>query len=127
MSKKKFSYKDIEKVNGAIISCFIANFYLNECDSLKIFRHTSKKNVSKTKEDLEVIEKKFFDKIDEVDENNNSDKIVSNHIEFLEWLLNKYSYHDFTKLQEICVAFSLDKTRLTGISDKILIENGAKK
>ena len=39
----------------------------------------------------------------------------------------KFDFADFTKLQEVFVAFTKDRKRLVSISDKILRSNGANK
>jgi hypothetical protein len=40
--------------------------------------------------------------------------------------LNKFDFNDFSKLQEVCIAYSSNKEELTETSDRILKENGAK-
>ena len=122
----RYTEKQVERVNGAIVSTFIAGFYLSECSSLGVFRQSAKTNVKRTQKDLEVIEKNFYEEIDKVDESDFSSKIISNTIEFIECVLQKYSFNDFLKIQEVCVAYDIDKHRLTSISDRILRENGAK-
>ena len=39
----------------------------------------------------------------------------------------KFNDKDFSKLQEVFVAFTVDPKRVTGITDKILLENGGSK
>lgn len=119
--------KQIEKVSAAILTSYIALFYLEEAKFSGLFRQSAKKNLNRTIKDLREIESKYFNQIDEIDETGFTDKLTSNQITFLDFLLNKYSFNDFVILQEICVAYDLDYNRLKGISDKILIENGAKK
>ena len=75
--------------------------------------------------DLIDIENNYFAKIEEVDEKELGDKLVANKLEFVKWLLNKFDFNDFTKLQEVCIAYSLNKEELTETSDRILRENGA--
>ena len=52
--------------------------------------------------------------------------MICNNLNFIDEFL-KFDFSDFTKLQEVFVAYTLDKKRLTSISDKILITNGADK
>ena len=75
--------------------------------------------------DLLDIENNYFAKVEEVDEKDLGDKLVANKLEFIHWLLNKFDYNDFSKLQEVCAAYSLNSKELTKISDKILINNGS--
>lgn len=46
---------------------------------------------------------------------------------FLDWLLNEFDFNDFSKFQEIAYAYKLEPNRVTGITDKILLNNGAEK
>jgi hypothetical protein len=39
-------------------------------------------------------------------------------------LLNKFDFNDFSKLQEVCIAYSFNTKELTETSDRILTENG---
>ena len=75
--------------------------------------------------DLLDIENNYFAKVEEVDEKDLGDKLVANKLEFIQWLLNKFDYNDFSKLQEVCAAYSLNPKELTKILDKILINNGS--
>jgi hypothetical protein len=52
--------------------------------------------------------------------------LVSNKLTFIDEFL-KFDFADFTKLQEVFVAFTKDRKRLVSISDRILIEDKAKK
>lgn len=115
----------IEKISGAILTSYINSHFLEEAKHTKMFKHRAKKNLTKTLQDLQEIEVKYFDEIERIDGSGLSEKIVANKMEFIEWLLSKYSYNHFTKIQEVCVAYSMDPARLTEVSDKILIENGA--
>ena len=124
---RKYTDKEIEKVSGAIASSFETLHYLEECKKLGIFHREAKQNVNRTLKDLIYIEKTFYDQVVKIDEDDLSDKLMANKLGFLDWLLNKFSLNDRKKLEEVCVAFSIDNKRLCGISDKIHLENGAKK
>lgn len=122
-----YSEKQLEQISGAIITSFEAQHFLEECKRLKVFKHTAKKNVNRTLNDLKFIEDNYFNVIEESDENGLSDKLVANKLEFIKWLLEKFNFNDYCKIQEVCVAFTLDRKRLTSISDKIHLENGGKR
>jgi len=122
---RTYTEKQLEQISGAIITCFVNLHFLQEADSSGLFRQRVKNNVRKTMADLIDIENNYFAKIEEVDEKELGDKLVANKLEFVEWLLNKFDFNDFTKLQEVCIAYSLNKEELTETSDKILKENGA--
>jgi len=72
------------------------------------------------------IEEDYFNETENVDDKDLSDKLVSNKLTFIDEFL-KFDFADFTKLQEVFVAFTKDRKRLVSISDKILIESKAKK
>ena len=122
---RTYTEKQLEQISGAIITCFVNLHFLQEADSSGLFRQRLKNNVRKTMADLIDIENNYFAKIEEVDEKELGDKLVANKLEFVEWLLNKFDFNDFTKLQEVCIAYSLNKEELTETSDRILRENGA--
>ncbi len=122
---RTYTEKQLEQISGAIITCFVNLHFLQEADSSGLFRQRVKNNVRKTMADLIDIENNYFAKIEEVDEKELGDKLVANKLEFVEWLLNKFDFNDFTKLQEVCIAYSLNKEELTETSDRILRENGA--
>lgn len=122
---RTYTEKQLEQISGAIITCFVNLHFLQEADSSGLFRQRVKNNVRKTMADLIDIENNYFAKIEEVDEKELGDKLVANKLEFVEWLLNKFDFNDFTKLQEVCIAYSLNKEELTETSDIILRENGA--
>ena len=122
---RTYTEKQLEQISGAIITCFVNLHFLQEADSSGLFRQRVKNNVRKTMADLIDIENNYFAKIEEVDEKELGDKLVANKLEFVKWLLNKFDFNDFTKLQEVCIAYSLNKEELTETSDRILRENGA--
>ena len=118
--------KQLEKISGAIITSFVNLHFLEEADNIGLFRQRVKNNVRRTLADLIDIENNYFAKVEEVDEKDLGDKLVANKLEFVQWLLNKFDFNDFSKLQEVCSAYSLDPKELSDTSDKILFNNGAK-
>jgi len=79
-------------------------------------------------EDLLDIENNYFNEVEKLegDGNNMADILVANKLQFIKWILNEFDFNDFTKIQEVCIAFSKDKVKLCKTSDEILIKNGAK-
>ena len=118
--------KQLIKVSGAILSSYINNHYLEETKHLGVFRQTTKKNVSRTLEDLLKIELEFFDKVYDLDGNKVGSTIIQNNLVFIDEFL-KFDFNEFSKLQEVFVAYTKDPKRITSISDKILIKAGANK
>lgn len=117
--------KQLEKITGAIITSFVNLHFLEEIKSSRLVKHKVKNNLNKTLNDLIQIERKYFDEIESIDDDNLSDKLVANKLEFVKWLLNNYSYNDFTKLQEVCLAYTTDRKKVTDITDSILKDSGA--
>jgi len=115
------------KIGGAIITSFINLHYLEEVSRLGIIKQSTKKNLSRTLNDLKVIERDYYNETEKFDENELGDKLTSNTITFVDWLLNEFDFNEFSEFQEIAYAYKLDAKRIKGISDKILIENGATK
>jgi len=124
----KLTDKQVEKIGGAIITSFVNLHFLEEVAPIGIFRQRVKKNVKRTMEDLLDIENNYFNEVEKLegDENNMADVLVANKLEFIKWILNEFDFNDFTKIQEVCIAFSKDKVKLCKTSDEILIKNGAK-
>ena len=118
--------KQLIKVSGAILSSYINNHYLEETKHLGVFRQTTKKNVSRTLEDLLKIELEFFDKVYDLDGDEVGSTIIQNNLVFIDEFL-KFDFNKFSKLQEVFVAYTKDPKRITSISDKILIKAGANK
>ena len=118
--------KQLIKVSGAILSSYINNHYLEETKHLGVFRQTTKKNVSRTLEDLLKIELEFFDKVYDLDGDKVGSTIIQNNLVFIDEFL-KFDFNEFSKLQEVFVAYTKDSKRITSISDKILIKAGANK
>ena len=121
----KLTKKEIEQVGGAIITSFVNLHFLEEVQSAGIFKQSVKNNVKRTINDLINIENEYYSKIEDIDDKDLGDKLVANKLEFVNWLLQKFSFNDFSKIQEICVAYSLDKQKLSDVSDSILLENGS--
>lgn len=119
------NHKDLEKVTGAILTSFVNLHFLQEVKARGIFKQKAKMNLKRTMDDLIEIEARYFDKIAEVDDEGLGDKLVSNKIEFIDWLLKRFPYHEFTKIQEICVAYSIDGNRMSDLSDEILTKNNS--
>jgi Rad3-related DNA helicase len=117
--------KQLEKITGAIITSFVNLHFLEEIKLSRLVKHKVKNNLNKTLNDLIQIERKYFDEIESIDDDNLSDKLVANKLEFVKWLLNNYSYNDFTKLQEVCLAYTTDRKKVTDITDSILKDSGA--
>jgi len=118
--------KQIEQISGAIITSFVNLHFLEETKASGLFRHRTKNNVKKTIDDLIEIETNYYQKVEEVDEKDLGDKLVANKLEFVKWLLNEFDFNDFTKIQEVCIAYSKDKPKMVAASDKINLEHGAK-
>lgn len=120
------SKKAVQFVSGGIISSYITAHYLEESKHLGVFKQSTKMNVNRTLKDLIKIEEDYFNETENVDDKDLSDKLVSNKLTFIDEFL-KFDFADFTKLQEVFVAFTKDRKRLVSISDRILIEDKAKK
>lgn len=120
------SKKAVQFVSGGIISSYITTHYLEESKHLGVFKQSAKMNVNRTLKDLIKIEEDYFNETENVDDKDLSDKLVSNKLTFIDEFL-KFDFADFTKLQEVFVAFTKDRKRLVSISDKILIADKAKK
>ena len=120
------SKKAVQFVSGGIISSYITTHYLEESKHLGVFKQSAKMNVNRTLKDLIKIELDYFNETENIDDKDLSDKLVSNKLTFIDEFL-KFDFADFTKLQEVFVAFTKDRKRLVSISDRILIEDKAKK
>ena len=120
------SEKAVQFVSGGIISSYITTHYLEESKHLGVFKQSAKMNVNRTLKDLIKIELDYFNETENIDDKDLSDKLVSNKLTFIDEFL-KFDFADFTKLQEVFVAFTKDRKRLVSISDRILIEDKAKK
>ena len=123
---RELTKNQLIKVSGAILSSYINNHYLEETKHFGVFRQSTKKNVSRTLEDLLKIELEYFDNVYDIDDEEVGGALVQTNLKFIDEFL-KFDFNEFSKLQEVFVAFTKDKKRLTSISDKILIKSGAKK
>jgi len=121
----KANKKKLEKISGAIITSFMNLHYLEECDKTGLFKQKVKNNLRRTISDLKEIEINYYNKIEEVDEKELGDKLTANKLIFLDWLLNKFDFNDFCKIQEVCLAYEADKERITQVTDEVLINSGA--
>ena len=92
-----------------------------------MFKQKTKNNLRRTISDLKDIELNYYNKVELVDKSDLADKLITNKMVFIEWLLNKFDFNDFCKIQEICLAYELDKEAITESSDKVLENNGAEK
>jgi hypothetical protein len=120
------SKKAVQFVSGGIISSYITTHYLEQSKHLGVFKQSTKLNVQRTLNDLIKIEQDYFNETENVDDKDLSDRLVANKLTFIDEFL-KFDFADFTKLQEVFVAFTKDRKRLVSISDKILIADKAKK
>jgi len=123
---RELTKNQLIKVSGAILSSYVNNYYLEETKHCGVFRQSTKKNVSRTLEDLLKIELEYFDNVYDIDDKEVGGALVQTNLKFIDEFL-KFDFNEFSKLQEVFVAFTKDKKRLTSISDKILIKSGAKK
>lgn len=123
---RNYNEKQLEQITGAILTSFINLHFLEEAMQSGLFRQRVRKNVKRTIDDLLLLEQTYFSEIEKVDENDLGDKLVANNLEFLSFLLKMFRFNDFSKMQEIAVAYSLDKEAITKVSDEVLIKNGAK-
>ena len=121
----KLSNKELEQIGGAIITSFVNLHFLEEAQTGGLFKQRVKNNVKRTLNDLINIEDEYFSKVENIDDKDLGDKLVANKLEFVSWLLQKFTFNDFSKIQEVCVAYSLDKEKLSEVSDAILLKNGS--
>lgn len=118
--------KQLEKISGAIITSFISLHFLEEVKNTGLFKQRVKNNLNRTIKDLIDIEEDYFSKIDNIDDNELGDKLVANSLEFVKILLSRSSFNEFTKMQEVCAAYLANPEEMSKLSDKILLDNGAK-
>jgi len=123
---RQFTEQQLEQISGAIITSFINLHFLEEAAQSGLFRQRVRKNINRVIEDLISIEQMYFAEIEKVDEKELGDKLVANSLEFISFLLKMFRFNDFSKMQEVAVAYSMDKEAITKASDKVLIDNGAK-
>jgi len=123
---RNYNEVQLEQITGAIITSFINLHFLEEAAQSGLFRQRVRKNVKRTLDDLIHLETTYFNEIEKVDEAELGDKLVANNLEFITFLLKMFRFNDFSKMQEIAVAYSMDKEAVTKVTDEILIKNGAK-
>tara|TARA_R110000850_G_scaffold254298_1_gene379688 strand:- start:1835 stop:2212 length:378 start_codon:yes stop_codon:yes gene_type:complete len=124
---KKLTEDQVQSLSGAILTGFEHAHYLEEAVKIGLFEPSALKQVQKTLKHLIFLEKNYYNAVEEMDEKNLADKIFSNKLYFIDWMIKKFNHGKYNKLQEICVSFSIDPHRIGRISDKILSENVAKK
>ncbi len=123
---RNYNKAQLEQIAGAIITSFINLHFLEEAAQSGLFRQRVRKNVKRTLDDLIHLEATCFNEIEKVDEAGLGDKLVANNLEFITFLLKMFRFNDFSKMQEVAVAYSMDKEAVTKVTDEILIKNGAK-
>ena len=103
----KLTNKQVEKISGAILTSFVNLHFLEEVASIGIFQQrVLKTTLKELLSDLLDIENNYFNEIEKIEDNNMGDILVANKLEFIKWILNEFDFNDFTKIQEICIAFS---------------------
>ena len=123
----EISKEKLEKISGAILTSFINLHFLEECDRTGLFKQKTKNNLRRTISDLKEIELNYYNKVEKVDDGDLADKLITNKMIFIEWMLKKFNFNDFCKLQEICLAYELDKDVICKASETLLEKNGAVK
>ena len=123
---RNYNEAQLEQIAGAIITSFINLHFLEEAAQSGLFRQRVRKNVKRALDDLIHLEATYFNEIEKVDDAELGDKLVANSLEFITFLLKMFRFNDFSKMQEVAVAYSMDKEAVTKITDEILIKNGAK-
>lgn len=120
----KLNSKQIDAIQGTIISSFIANHYINEVLSFKMpmVKHGLKKSLNDSVKQLDVIESNYFDKIEEAGGEDLHDKITANTMDFLKLLLS-LEYSDFVQFQQILQAYKIDRERIELVTQDILTRN----
>ena len=83
-------------------------------------------NVKRTIQDLIQIENNYFSEIERVDDSGLGDKLIANNLEFVGMILKMFDFNDFSKMQEVAVAYSIDREAIIKVSDEILTKNGTK-
>ena len=121
----EISKKKLEKISGAILTSFINLHYLEECNRTGLFKQKTKNNLRRTISDLKDIELNYYNKVEKVDQGDLADKLTTNKMIFIEWILKEFDFNDFCKLQEICLAYNIDKDAIGKASETVLENNGA--
>jgi predicted DNA-binding protein YlxM (UPF0122 family) len=123
---RTYTEKQLEQISGAIITSFINLHFLEEATQSGLFRQRVRNNVKRTIQDLIQIENNYFSEIEKVDDSELGDKLIANNLEFIGVLLNMFDFNDFSKMQEVAVAYSIDREAITKVSDEILTKNVTK-
>ena len=123
---RTYTEKQIEQITGAILTSFINLHFLEEAAQSGLFRQRVKNNLKRTLDDLIHLEATYFNEIEKADENELCDKLVANTLEFISFLLKKFKFNDFSKMQEVAIAYAMDTETVTKVTDEILIKNGEK-
>lgn len=121
--ENKMHTNTLHKVTGAILMNYIANHYNEEIKHTSLYKQNLKNKINAATKELTKVEKKLFDKVYDIDDTELSDKLSANLITFLDVMIKDRNFPEFSKLQEIVVAYTLDPKAITGISDKILKKN----
>lgn len=117
--------KTVHQATGAILCCQMASFYLEEVKHTSIFKHSLKRSINNTIKELKKVEFDYYDKIDNIDNNEMADKLSDNLINFINTIMKDKLFIDFCTLQEILIAYYLEPKAIKGISDKIHKKNNA--
>ena len=123
---RTYTEKQLEQISGAIITSFINLHFLEEAIQSGLLRQRVRNNVKRTIQDLIQIENNYFSEIERVDDSGLGDKLIANNLEFVGMLLKMFDFNDFSKMQEVAVAYSIDRDAITKVSDEILIKNETK-
>ena len=123
---RTYTEKQLEQISGAIITSFINLHFLEEVIQSGLFRQRVRNNVKRTIQDLIQIENNYFNEIERVDDSGLGDKLIANNLEFVGILLKMFDFNDFSKMQEVAVAYSIDRDAIIKVSDEILTKNGTK-
>lgn len=114
--------KQLDKIQGCILSCYIASFYVNEVLAYKLpeVRHKLRKSLNDSVKEMQVIERKYFDSIDEDEHGEKMNMMLTdNAIAFFD-LLMKFDYSDYIQLQQVISAWEKKPKQIEGLSKKIL-------
>jgi len=123
---RTYTEKQLEQISGAIITSFINLHFLEEAIQSGLFRQRVRNNVKRTIQDLIQIENNYFSEIERVDDSGLGDKLIANNLEFVGMILKMFDFNDFSKMQEVAVAYSIDREAIIKVSDEILTKNGTK-
>ena len=115
--------RELHQATGAILCGQTALFYFEELKHTSIFKHKVKNSINNAIKSLQEVEKLYFDKVDEIDDNKLSDKLTANLIDFINLIQKGRTFNDFIVLQQILNAYDLDAKSIKGIADKINRKN----